>query len=314
MRVFFCGLVVACLAFCVSLPAFSGNDMVQIEAVKKPYSLVVIATNHSRMPVTVTLQLSSFSNLASSRNWPIQAQLAGGQTAELVEVSAANKQFGYTFYYNSQFVQGDPKARHDTSVSYHIPFMANQAYQILQAADGPIFSHKTVATRYAVDINMPMGTTVVAARSGYVVELVGKFADDGKAEPEYTDKANYVRILHDDGTWADYFHLMQNSIKVQPGQRVEAGTALALSGNSGFSTTPHLHFHIQLNQNGTIISLPFQFRNAHDGVFTPTYHTWLLPDSASTAASKDKARRSLRECLPAGKTIDDSVIRCLSTP
>lgn len=308
-------LLIPLLLFCLSLfccmPVFASNELVKIEAVRKISSHTIVASNMSRMPVTVTLQLSSFSNLSSSRNWPIQAQLAGGQTMELVEVSAANKQFGYTFYYTSQIVQGNPRARHDPNVSYRIPFTADQGYQILQSSDGPIFSHTTVATRYAVDINMPLGTTVVAARAGVVVEVVSQFSDNGKAEPDYIDKANYVRVLHDDGTWADYFHLMQNSVKVQPGQHVDIGTALALSGNSGYSTTPHLHFHVQVNQNGTIVSLPFQYRNAHDGVFTPRYHAWLVPDTV-THAGRLKIKKTLGECLPTGKTIDDAVIRCLS--
>ncbi|MFZ6757622.1 M23 family metallopeptidase [Undibacterium sp. Ji50W] len=312
-RNFFIVISFCLLSWCQFSFAYAGNELVKIETVKKAGSDTVIATNNSRMPVMVTLQLSSSSNLASSRNWPIQVQLAGGQSMELVEVSAANKQFGYTFYYSSQFVQGDAWARHDAGVSYRIPFLAGQAFQILQSADGPLFTHTTVATRYAVDINMPVGTTVIAARAGIVVEVVRQFADNGKAEAEFFDKANYVRVLHDDGSWADYVHLMQNSTQVQPGQRVEVGNLLGLSGNSGFSTTPHLHFHVQVNQNGTIISLPFRFRNAHDGVFTPLYQTWLIPDAQNLTASKTKTRKTLRECLPTGKAIDDAVIRCLSS-
>lgn len=301
-----------------SWPGFaqSGSEMVRIETVKKAHSHAVLASNHGRMPATVTLQLSSYSNLASSRPWPIQAQLASGQSMELVEVSAADQQFGYTFDFHKHYVQGDPRAQHDENVSYRIPFMADQAYQILQSADGPLFSHHTVATRYAVDINMPMGTTVIAARAGSVVEVASGFNDNGKPEPEFFDKANYVRILHDDGSWADYFHLMQHAIQVQPGMRVDAGHVLGLSGNSGYSTTPHLHFHVQVNQNGTIISLPFRFHNSHDGMFAPRYQSWLIPDQQTINASnanKGKPRKTLRECLPARKAVDDAVIRCLSS-
>lgn len=312
-RVWLIAVFCYALSFSQFSTTYAANDLVRIETVKKAGSDTIIATNNSRMPVMVTLQLSSSSNLASSRNWPIQVLLAGGQSMELVDVSAANRQFAYTLYSNSQVVQGDPRARHDAGVSYRIPFLADQAFQILQSADGPLFTHTTVATRYAVDINMPVGTTVVAARAGMVVEVVRQFADNGKAEAEFFDKANYVRVLHDDGSWADYVHLMQNSTQVQPGQRVDIGNVLALSGNSGFSTTPHLHFHVQVNQNGTIISLPFRFRNAHDGVFTPLYKTWLIPDPKNLTVSRTKTKKTLRECLPNGKPIDDTVIRCLSS-
>lgn len=149
-----------------------------------------------------------------------------------------------------------------------------------------------------------------------MVEVAIGFNDNGKPEPEFFDKANYVRILHDDGSWADYFHLMQHAIQVQPGMRVEAGHVLGLSGNSGYSTTPHLHFHVQVNQNGTIISLPFRFRNSHDGIFAPRYLSWLIPDQQTINASnanKGKPRKTPRECLPARKAVDDAVIRCLSS-
>ncbi|MFZ6731356.1 M23 family metallopeptidase [Undibacterium sp. Ji42W] len=298
---------------CLAEPIQARNDPVRIETVKGVSSNTLMATNTSRMPVTVTLQLSNFSNLTSSKPWPIQAQMAGGQTMELVEIAAANRQFGYTMDYRSYIVQGDPRARHDASISYQIPFVASQGFQVLQAADGPQFTHHTVATRYAVDIEMPMGTIVVAARAGQVVEVVSQFADDGRAEPAYMDLANYVRILHDDGSWADYFHLMQNSAHVQPGMRVEPGQVLALSGNSGYSATPHLHFHVQVNQNGTVISLPFHFINSHDGIFTPRYQSWLIPDTPNLNASKAKAKKAARECLPAGKALNDLAIRCLSS-
>ncbi|BBB64084.1 hypothetical protein UNDKW_5811 [Undibacterium sp. KW1] len=298
---------------CLAEPIQARNDPVKIETVKGVSSNTLLATNTSRMPVTVTLQLSNFSNLTSSKPWPIQAQMAGGQTMELVEIAAANRQFGYTMDYSSHIVQGDPRARHDASISYQIPFVAPQGFQVLQAADGPQFTHHTVATRYAVDIDMPMGTTVVAARAGQVVEVVSQFADDGRVEPAYIDRANYVRILHDDGSWADYFHLMQNSAQVQPGMRVAAGQVVGLSGNSGYSSTPHLHFHVQVNQNGTVISLPFHFINSHDGIFTPRYQSWLIPDAPSLNAGKPKAKKATRECLPAGKALNELTIRCLSS-
>ncbi|MFZ6708569.1 M23 family metallopeptidase [Undibacterium sp. TC9W] len=298
---------------CLAEPTQARNDPVKIETVKGVSSNILLATNTSRMPVTVTLQLNNFSNLTSSKPWPIQAQMAGGQTMELVEIAAANRQFGYTMDYSSHIVQGDPRAKHDASISYQIPFVAPQGFQVLQAADGPQFTHHTVATRYAVDIDMPMGTTVVAARAGQVVEVVSQFADDGRVEQAYIDRANYVRILHDDGSWADYFHLMQHSAQVQPGMRVAAGQVLALSGNSGYSSTPHLHFHVQVNQNGTVISLPFHFINSHDGIFTPRYQSWLIPDTPSLNTGKAKAKKTARECLPAGKVLNDLAIRCLSS-
>ena len=58
---------------------------------------------------------------------------------------------------------------------------------------------------------------------------------------------NFVRILHDDGTMGVYLHLMKGSVSVREGQRVETGSLLARSGNTGNSTGPHRHLAIRAN-------------------------------------------------------------------
>ena len=68
-----------------------------------------------------------------------------------------------------------------------------------------------------------------------------------------------MRILHDDGTMGVYLHLMKGSVAVREGQRVETGTRIARSGNTGNSTGPHLHFVVQRNVGLAIESIPFDF-------------------------------------------------------
>ena len=67
---------------------------------------------------------------------------------------------------------------------------------------------------------------------------------------------NFVRILHDDGTMGVYLHLMRHSVLVAEGQRVQVGTPLARSGNTGNSSGPHLHFVIQRNVGLALESIP----------------------------------------------------------
>ncbi|MCY1554588.1 Peptidase family M23 [compost metagenome] len=68
-----------------------------------------------------------------------------------------------------------------------------------------------------------------------------------------------MRVLHDDGTMGVYLHLMQGSVLVQEGRRVEAGSMIARSGNTGNSTGPHLHFVVQRNVGLALESIPFNF-------------------------------------------------------
>ncbi len=87
-----------------------------------------------------------------------------------------------------------------------------------------------------VDIGVPVGTQIVAVKSGTVVEA------------KYTsDYGYYVTIDHGNGVQTRYAHNSQNVVEV--GQVVSAGQVIALSGNTGRSTGPHLHFEVIINGN-----------------------------------------------------------------
>jgi len=70
--------------------------------------------------------------------------------------------------------------------------------------------------------------------------------------------ANLIRVLHDDGTMAVYAHLQRDGAVVAPEQRVRTGQHIGWSGNTGFSTGPHLHFAVQVNRGMRLVSLPFR--------------------------------------------------------
>ena len=99
---------------------------------------------------------------------------------------------------------------------------------------------------YAVDFALPDGTAVYAAREGTVIN-VRHDSFRGSAPAAMADQANLIEILHDDGTIAVYGHLQWDSIRVRIGQRVALGEYIADSGNTGFSTGPHLHFAVWRN-------------------------------------------------------------------
>ena len=93
----------------------------------------------------------------------------------------------------------------------------------------------------------------------------------------FYDKANHVVILHDDGSYATYAHLLIGKIEVEVGDRVETGDVIGYSGNTGFSTGPHLHFVVQHNNNGEIRSLPFTLIQSDGTQIKPERGAWLLP-------------------------------------
>ncbi len=118
-------------------------------------------------------------------------------------------------------------------------------------------THTTRESQHAIDIAMPAGTDIHAARAGLVVEVESREFRSGLDAGLGT--ANRVRILHDDGTFAIYAHLNRSSVRVRAGERVERGQYIADSGNTGYSSGPHLHFVVMRNAGFEMQSVPVQF-------------------------------------------------------
>ena len=88
------------------------------------------------------------------------------------------------------------------------------------------------ATHPGLDIAVPEGTEVRAAGGGVVVEV--------SETPEY---GKMVRLAHPQGYETRYGHLSE--VRVRRGTRISLGTVVGLSGNTGRSTAPHLHFEVR---------------------------------------------------------------------
>ncbi|MGW1377942.1 M23 family metallopeptidase [Streptomyces sp. NPDC002446] len=105
------------------------------------------------------------------------------------------------------------------------------------------------------DFVVPTGTAVKSVFKGTVVKAGPYGGGDG---PAY---GNAIVVRHDNGMYSQYAHL--SSIQVQPGQRVGTGQQIGLSGSTGNSTGPHLHFEVRTGPNyGTGIE-PTGFLRAH---------------------------------------------------
>ena len=164
------------------------------------------------------------------------------------------------------WVFGDPRTQVDRHI-YRLPLPQNNTFLISQSFNGG-FSHTEQPERYAVDFGMQLGTSVHAARSGVIFKVKEDYNFGGVAE-YFLDKANYLMILHDDGTYGIYAHILSGSVIAGIGDRVEVGQKIARSGNSGFSTGAHLHFVVVRNVGLRIESIPFQFLGEDGKGFTP---------------------------------------------
>lgn len=129
-----------------------------------------------------------------------------------------------------------------------------------QAPGGRITTHFTKATLHAVDIAMPEGVPVLAARAG-VVEAVQAHHRD---EEPVTYEGNFVRVRHADGTAATYAHLKYQGVTVTQGERIDLAQILGYSGASGDVLEAHLHFVVtreEVNSAGwrEEVSIPARF-------------------------------------------------------
>lgn len=224
--------------------------------------VTLTARNQFHAPMEVALEFESIEEVeyppsGHSLRWLVPAR----SELVLLELPSLGDPVAPTVRYRYVYLPGDPAARHAGGFNYRAPFAAGASYPITQTYPDSV-THLTRDSMYAVDIAMPVGTDIVAARGGIVFDVASTNFKGGPDADEYADLANLVRILHDDGTYAVYAHLNWNTIRVQPGDRVKTGQYIADSGNTGFSSGPHLHFAVQRNLGMRVESLPIAFRSA----------------------------------------------------
>jgi len=213
--------------------------------------------NRHHGPVEVAFSLAEGENLHSEPPLPLRLVVPADSAMTAFRLAARDARFAWRYRYRYRWTPGDPAARHDHP-SYALPYASGHRYIIAQAFGGP-WSHHDAANRYAVDFGMPEGAPVHAARAGVVMDVAEDFFSGGSDRQRYLHRANYLRLLHADGSMAVYAHLRWESALVRAGDRVARGQRIAQSGNTGFTTGPHLHFAVQLNRGLRLDSVPFEF-------------------------------------------------------
>lgn len=148
------------------------------------------------------------------------------------------------------------KEDYNEDYEYDLPYAKREKFLLSQGYNG----WPTHQNQNALDFKMPEGTDVLAAREGYVIEIK-QSSNTGCPDRSCANQGNYIKIIHSDGTIAEYYHLRMNSVKVKVNDNVEKGQTIALSGNTGWSTGPHLHFMCYLPKaKGKNVSIKTLFR------------------------------------------------------
>jgi murein DD-endopeptidase MepM/ murein hydrolase activator NlpD len=218
-------------------------------------SMRLIAVNDCLCSVTFQILIRQSGIAAIPTGADYRATLAPGTREILVQADTGGAKPGLGYLWRAAI--GSPDAVHKPPRPYRVPFDVGSTYVISQAYPSRI-THTTPDSQYAVDIALPDGTPVYAAREGTVINARHDFFR-GAADPVMMDQANVIEILHDDGTIGVYAHLRWDSIRVRIGAHVVRGQYIADSGNTGFSSGPHLHFAVVRNAGTADVSVPIQF-------------------------------------------------------
>ncbi|MBS0378194.1 MAG: M23 family metallopeptidase [Proteobacteria bacterium] len=216
----------------------------------------LVAVNRYLCPVTIRTRIEESTLPDVRAGVTYYKEVAAGATETLVQTHLrAEGQGVLRFHWSSDL--GSASIQHHPERPYRAPFALGATFPISQAYPTAI-THTSPDSRFAVDIVLPDGTPVYAARAGKIINLRHD-AFIGALDRTLLDRANVVEILHDDGTIAVYAHLHWDSIRVHIGQQVVRGEYIADSGNTGFSSGPHLHFAVWRNSPTGELAVPVSF-------------------------------------------------------
>lgn len=159
----------------------------------------------------------------------------------------------------------------EASGAYRYPWKSGVSRNVGQGNNNASGSHNG-SQAFAFDFSMPVGTQIRAVRGGTVEWLQESQTTTYNPNQPTTASntpfaggslqnwGNAVRLRHPGGFTSWYFHIQPNGVLVNVGDTVQRGQPIALSGNTGRTSGPHLHFQVQADSTnwGQSVAIAFQ--------------------------------------------------------
>jgi len=227
-----------------------------------PNEIAIYAENKAHCPITILIDFPRKKNVIIDTKLP-HTHLVPANTEKLLIMTVKTKKgLKASFQYGFTFFLGDTEnAKHNDEYVYTLPFEKGTKILLGQGYKGK-FSHQNIM---ALDFNLDKGSNVYAARGG-IVAFIKEDSNRGCTSESCRDDANYIIIQHDDGSFGQYVHLKLDGCAVEQGQVVETGQLIGYSGNTGWSSGPHLHFEVFVPQNNFYMTVPTKFQTAENKI------------------------------------------------
>ncbi len=229
------GFLIICLFY--SVGSFASIDA-KIYDEDSDEGVVFYAENNEKYPVSFKVDFKLKNIKLSNRKGVVFVVSASTKKQKLCKLPVLKKERSFSYGYTYETLRGDvKKVTYDTNYLYDLPFKGSHLVE--QGYNGT-YSHKNTN---ALDFDLDVNTAVFAIRDGVVVEVVEHhYKNCTKKGCEKFN--NYVIIYHSDGTLATYVHIKNKGVVVNVGDEVVKGNLIGYSGNTGFSSGPHLHIEV----------------------------------------------------------------------
>jgi murein DD-endopeptidase MepM/ murein hydrolase activator NlpD len=245
---------------------FAQKSPIEISYEKSEEGFLFFASNNEKVPYTVKISFQKLENLKGNAGneifiTTIPAQVSKHKVLELTKLQPSKST---SFDFNYLYTVGDPSLEVDEDFPYLLPYKHGKRVRVGQGNNGS-GTHTGIN---AIDFNLEIGDSIYAARRGLVIE-VKEDSNMGGDNPKFEPYGNFIKVYHEDGTLGSYVHLKKNGSLVKKGDQISKGQLIGFSGNTGWSSGPHLHFMVAQNRDFQNFTLPIKFLNYNNELFIP---------------------------------------------